>query len=196
MDEEAPETTAESLPTTRVLTDKDLLYCGVCTVPPEYCEYGATPAQCKQWLAQHHPNMFAKIYPGASLEEQVSSLSLNAGSSQPDGGESSDSKPEKSAAEVKAEKEKRKKASQQKLIIKRVERTKRKCVICITGLETFDLKKAAKAFATKFACGSSVTKNAEGKDEIVVQGDVQDDIYEYIMETWKVPDEKIELIEK
>jgi len=43
-----------------------------------------------------------------------------------------------------------------------------------------DLKKAAKLFATKFACGSSVTKNPQGLDEIVVQGDVSGDIVEMI----------------
>jgi translation initiation factor 1 (eIF-1/SUI1) len=32
-----------------------------------------------------------------------------------------------------------------------------------------DLKKAAKLFAQKFATGASVTKNAQGFDEIVVQ---------------------------
>jgi translation initiation factor 1 (eIF-1/SUI1) len=32
-----------------------------------------------------------------------------------------------------------------------------------------DLKKAAKLFAQKFATGASVTKNAQGLDEIVVQ---------------------------
>ncbi|KAG9029055.1 Translation machinery-associated protein 22 [Tulasnella sp. JGI-2019a] len=66
--------------------------------------------------------------------------------------------------------------------IKRIERNKRKYVTSIHGLETFgiDLKKAAKQFATKFATGSSVTKNAQGFDEIVVQGDVSDDILEII----------------
>lgn len=48
-----------------------------------------------------------------------------------------------------------------------------------------DLKKAAKLFATKFACGSSVTKNPQGTDDIIVQGDVQDDIYDLILKTWK-----------
>jgi hypothetical protein len=43
-----------------------------------------------------------------------------------------------------------------------------------------DLKKAAKLFAQKFATGSSVTKNPQGQDEIVVQGDVTDDIVEMI----------------
>ncbi|KAG9050529.1 Translation machinery-associated protein 22 [Tulasnella sp. UAMH 9824] len=43
-----------------------------------------------------------------------------------------------------------------------------------------ELKKAAKLLAQKFATGSSVTKNPQGQDEIVVQGDVSDDVFEII----------------
>lgn len=43
-----------------------------------------------------------------------------------------------------------------------------------------DLKKAAKLFAQKFATGSSVTKNPQGLEEIVVQGDVSGEIVEMI----------------
>lgn len=43
-----------------------------------------------------------------------------------------------------------------------------------------DLKVAAKFFGTKFACGSSVT----GEDEIVIQGDVKDDLFDVIPEKW------------
>lgn len=50
-------------------------------------------------------------------------------------------------------------------------------VICTKDI---DLKKAAKQFAQKFATGASVTKNAQGLDEIVVQGDVSDEILELI----------------
>lgn len=39
-------------------------------------------------------------------------------------------------------------------------------------------------FATKFACGSSVAKNNQGQDEIVVQGDFSDEIMDLITETW------------
>jgi hypothetical protein len=45
-----------------------------------------------------------------------------------------------------------------------------------------DLKKAAKLFAQRFATGGSVTKNAAGIDEIVVQGDVSQEIYDMIVE--------------
>jgi density-regulated protein len=45
-----------------------------------------------------------------------------------------------------------------------------------------DLKKAAKLFAQKFATGASVTKNAAGADEIVVQGDVSQEVFDMIAE--------------
>jgi density-regulated protein DRP1 len=66
--------------------------------------------------------------------------------------------------------------------IKRIERNKRKHVTAIHGLEAFgiDLKKAAKQFSSKFATGSSVTKNLQGLEEIVVQGDVSDEIVDMI----------------
>ena len=43
-----------------------------------------------------------------------------------------------------------------------------------------DLKVASKFFGGRFACGSSVT----GEDEIVIQGDVGDDLYDVIPEKW------------
>lgn len=44
------------------------------------------------------------------------------------------------------------------------------------------MKKAAKLFAQRFATGGSVTKNAAGIDEIVVQGDVSQEIYDMVVE--------------
>ncbi len=57
----------------------------------------------------------------------------------------------------------------------------------VTGLSTYEieLKDAAKFFASKFACGSSVT----GTDEIVIQGDVKDDLFDIITEKWPEIDE-------
>ena len=44
------------------------------------------------------------------------------------------------------------------------------------------MKKAAKLFAQKFATGASVTKNAAGMDEIIVQGDVSQEVFDMIDE--------------
>ncbi len=64
---------------------------------------------------------------------------------------------------------------QSKVLIKRIERGKRKYVTAVFGLEVFgiELKVAAKKFANKFATGASVTKNNQGLDEIVIQGDLR-----------------------
>lgn len=59
------------------------------------------------------------------------------------------------------------------------------------GLASFgiDLKDASKFFASRFACGSSVT----GADEIVIQGDVKDDLWDVIPEKWaEIEEEAIE----
>lgn len=78
-------------------------------------------------------------------------------------------------------------------------RNKRKSVTHIRGMEQFglDLKKVAKLFASKYACGCSVTKNASGQDEIVIQGDFVDDLLDFIPDEWpEVPDEQIDYVEK
>ena len=49
-------------------------------------------------------------------------------------------------------------------------------------MKTFgiDLKVASKFFGQKFACGASIT----GDDEIVIQGDFKDDLWDLIPEKW------------
>ena len=54
----------------------------------------------------------------------------------------------------------------------------------------------AKEFGKKFATGSSVTKVPGGGEEITVQGDVNTEIEEYILHTYKdVPEDNVEIIE-
>lgn len=84
------------------------------------------------------------------------------------------------------------------VIIKRIERNKRKYVTAVSGLEAFDLdlKKVAKEFGKKFATGSSVTKVPSGGEEIVVQGDVSDEIEEFLLEKYKqIPEDNIEFVD-
>lgn len=87
------------------------------------------------------------------------------------------------------------------ITIRRIERTKRKHVTAIHGLEAFgiDLKKAAKQMAGKFATGASVSKNAQGLEEIVVQGDVADEVVDMLEREEGVlkgvPKENVEVVE-
>ena len=80
-----------------------------------------------------------------------------------------------------------------------MERNKRKYVTEVSGLEQFglELKKVAKEFGKKFATGSSVTKTASGGEEITVQGDVSEDIFDWVQEMHgeKIPEENVEMVE-
>lgn len=107
---------------------------------------------------------------------------------------------------IKANKKKEDDDKDRKICLSRAPRGKKKSVTVVTGIGTFgkilkqrskcdpyllllfqgiDLKLAAKFFGTKFACGSSVT----GPDEIVIQGDVKDDLFDLIPEKWPEVDE-------
>lgn len=68
------------------------------------------------------------------------------------------------------------------MIIRRIERNKRKHLTTIQGLEAFgvELRAAAKVLARAFATGASVARNAVGQEEIVVQGDVSQEVEEML----------------
>lgn len=104
-------------------------------------------------------------------------------------------------------KTKKKEDGPKQVCVSRAPRGKKKSVTVVTGLSSFgkfnyvslealyyiacftdiDLKVAAKFFGTRFACGSSVT----GDDEIVIQGDVKDDLFDVIPEKWPEIDEDL-----
>lgn len=158
------------------ITPKSVLYCGVCSFPPEYCEFGASLKRCKQWLEDNNSELFEKLYSADSLVNATSTLSIEKQEKI-----SKELEKKQAKEEAKLERELQMKLAS-KVTIKRIERNKRKHVIEISGLEVFniDMKKLAKTFASKFATGASVTKNAEKKEEIVVQGDVSDEAKAYI----------------
>jgi translation initiation factor 1 (eIF-1/SUI1) len=58
-------------------------------------------------------------------------------------------------------------------------------------------KKVAKELGKKFATGSSVTKSPAGVEEITVQGDVSEDVQEWLLEVYgkEIPESNIELVE-
>ncbi|KAL5410352.1 Translation machinery-associated protein 22 [Paraphaeosphaeria minitans] len=171
---------------------RTVLYCGVCTLPPEYCEFGGTTKKCQEWLENNQPALHKKLYSQEALEQNMSSLSLEA---QKRAEKDSQKKAAKAAAAEARDAETR---ASSKILIKRIERNKRKYVTAVQGLEAFglDIKKVAKDFGKKFATGSSVTKVPGGGEEITVQGDLSEDIQEYIEENYKnVPDDNIELVE-
>ncbi|KAI3636762.1 hypothetical protein MIR68_005029 [Amoeboaphelidium protococcarum] len=177
-----------------------VLYCGKCGLPVEYCEVNKKAEQCKKWLLQNNPTVYGVVYGDNNalnikqITESVDKLEVSSSQDQVDI-QKGDAEKQSSAApgepaevkQVKAAKAKKQAAKQ--VIVKKIDRNKRKHVTSIFGLEQYDidLKKTAKQFAGKFACGSSVSKTADGKDEIVIQGDVMDAVIQILIDQFKVP---------
>ncbi|KAJ5742130.1 Translation machinery-associated protein 22 [Penicillium manginii] len=172
---------------------RHIVYCGVCTLPPEYCEFGGTAKKCEEWLEAKQPDLWTRLYSEDAVTANLSTLSLSA----QERAAKDAAKKEARAAQSEARDAERKAAS--KIQIKRVERNKRKHVTVLVGLEVFGLenKKIAKDLGKKFATGSSMTRSAAGTEEITVQGDVSEEIREWLLEVHgdKVPKGNIELIE-
>ncbi|KAF7713405.1 Translation machinery-associated protein 22 [Penicillium ucsense] len=170
-----------------------VVYCGVCTLPPEYCEFGGTAKKCEEWLKANHEDLWSRLHSEDALNANLSELSVSV----QERAAKDAAKKEAKAAQNEARDAERKAAS--KIQIKRVERNKRKYVTVIIGLEIFGLenKKLAKELGKKMATGSSVTRSPAGTEEITVQGDVSEDVKEWLLETYgsKVPEANIELIE-
>lgn len=149
-----------------------VLYCGNCSLPVEYCEYHPEYEKCKVWLEKHLPEEFEKI------------VKLAGDGGDEDGAEEKKRQKRGGKGMVKARK---KEEVPKQVCVSRAPRGKKKSVTVVTGLSSFDidLKVASKFFGTRFACGSSVT----GDDEIVIQGDVKDDLFDVIPEKWPQIDE-------
>ncbi|CAA16913.1 translation machinery associated protein ortholog Tma22 [Schizosaccharomyces pombe] len=173
---------------------KSVLYCDVCTLPVEYCEFEGTLKKCKEWLKSSHPDVYDKLYGEQDLSKDLENT-LNVSGTKDSNAEEQPAKLTKEEKRVEREEAKR---MASKVLIKTIERTKRKRVTTVQGLDAFGIetKKAAKMLANKFATGASVTKTADKKDEIVVQGDLNYDIFDFILEKFKeVPEDNIKIVE-
>ncbi|GAB4834981.1 hypothetical protein Ancab_033248 [Ancistrocladus abbreviatus] len=159
-----------------------VLYCAVCGLPAEYCEFGPDFEKCKPWLIQNAPDLYPDLLTDADGKEadkvadQLQSTTISSGAS-------STSQPE----DVKRlPGGKIKKKEKQEVVIEKVVRNKRKCITTVKGLDLFGIKlgEAAKKLGKKFATGASVVKGPTDKEQIDVQGDIAYDIVEFITETW------------
>ncbi|XP_019431121.1 PREDICTED: translation machinery-associated protein 22-like isoform X1 [Lupinus angustifolius] len=179
-----------------------VIYCPICSLPPEYCEFGSDFDKCKPWLIQNVPH----IYPDLIKEANENDIDKVADKLQSTGISSGTS----AAAATSASKQEvvkrlpggkiKKKAclDRQEVVIEKVVRNKRKCITTVKGLELFGIKlsDASKKLGKKFATGASVVKGPTEKDQIDVQGDIAYDIVEFITDTWPdVPEAAIFFIE-
>lgn len=178
---------------------QEVKYCGICSFPCEYCEFSGKLPRCKEWLSDNDTELFGKIYGDSSVGEVANKLADSSIGNEREEKLEQSLKKMQTKQQNKEQRELQKKLAS-KVIIKREARTKRKSIVAISGLEVFeiDMKKLAKTFASKFATGCSVSKNAEKKDEVVIQGDVLEEVEAYLeslLEEKGLKNVKIEVID-
>lgn len=130
-------------------TVEEPMYCDVCGLPPEYCEYHADYEKCVPWLEKHCPRHLKEV---------------------------AETKKSKRGGGVIKKKEVAE--DKQRVVFYTEVRSRKKTVTVVEGLETLSvkLKDAAKVFGRKFACSSSVKDKDSGGQEIVIQGDTLFDL--------------------
>ncbi|ESO84683.1 hypothetical protein LOTGIDRAFT_222001 [Lottia gigantea] len=148
-----------------------VLYCGECTMPIEYCEYYPNYEKCKEWLERHLPQEFQKLTTGDGDGEK----------------DDADDKKKRQTRGGKGMLKAKKKAEPKGIKMWTQSRGKKKKITTLVGLADYDidLKVASKFFANKFSCGAS----ANDSGEIVIQGDVKDDLFDILPEKWPQIDE-------
>ncbi|PWA55985.1 translation initiation factor SUI1 family protein [Artemisia annua] len=173
-----------------------VLYCGVCGLPAEYCEFGPDFEKCKPWLIQNAPNLYPQLVNDLKEVDGVSDQLRASGITEATGPSGSSAPKQEPAKRLPGGKTKKK--DKQEVIIEKVTRNKRKSITTLKGLDLFGVKlsDASKKLGKKFATGASVVKGPTEKDQIDVQGDIAYDIVEFITDTWPdVPETAIYFIE-
>eukprot|EP00475_Leptophrys_vorax_P038829 TRINITY_DN6929_c0_g1_i1.p1 TRINITY_DN6929_c0_g1~~TRINITY_DN6929_c0_g1_i1.p1 ORF type:complete len:209 (+),score=73.22 TRINITY_DN6929_c0_g1_i1:38-664(+) len=194
------------------MVGKVVEYCPVCTFPFEYCEFSTQYEKCK--LVPNRPDSAPAVDDDEDVKADAPAVNEKkppvsaavAGDSDDDlnvddlVNDLDDPQPaeSKSASAVSGGAGKKKKgaAVPGEVLIYRVSRTKKKNVTYVKGLEAHDdkvkTKDAVKTFKTKFACGAALQKSEDGLEEmIVVQGDVQVEMAEFLVKKYKIPEEVI-----
>ncbi|XP_016362455.1 density-regulated protein-like [Sinocyclocheilus anshuiensis] len=112
-----------------------VLYCGVCSLPAEYCEYMPEPAKCKQWLEKNFPDVFAKLTLAPKQETTGGGGGGGGGGEVPHAGEEEEKKKQKRGG--RGQIKQKKKTVPQKVTIAKIPRAKKKYVTRVCGLATF-----------------------------------------------------------
>eukprot|EP00632_Arachnochrysis_sp_CCMP2950_P005876 CAMPEP_0185703810 /NCGR_PEP_ID=MMETSP1164-20130828/15479_1 /TAXON_ID=1104430 /ORGANISM="Chrysoreinhardia sp, Strain CCMP2950" /LENGTH=298 /DNA_ID=CAMNT_0028371123 /DNA_START=15 /DNA_END=911 /DNA_ORIENTATION=+ len=155
--------------------DEALVYCAVCGLPPEYCEYSAEYDKCVPWIEEHCPHLLKK----AADDEAA------------DGAADKKKKSKRGGGVVK--KKQSLPEDKMRVVVYTEVRSRKKTVTVIEGLETLGvkLKDASKLFGRKFACSSSVKDKDAGGAEIVVQGDIIFDLPDLLRAEYSIPRDKL-----
>lgn len=162
-------------------------YSPISGLPVEYCRFGPQFQEEMEWLMENAPEVLTEAdiaaFNGEGGEKEDGS-----GEKEGEGDKKEKKKNRKTALEKRANKASE--VPNQKIIIARIQRQKKKFITAVSGMETVPsvdkLKDVSKLFSKKFASSASVSKTATGAEEIVIQGDVQYEVPELIIKQFKV----------
>ena len=155
-------------------TAVDILYCGVCSLPCEYCVFGQRYEECTAWRSQLTEADLVRAMGIVSITGEIDAEE-EAGAKKGKKGIG----PKKKAAST----------AEARVTIARIQRQKRKFITQIVGLDTIpdlNLKDIAKAFGKRFASGCSVGDLPSGGKEVVIQGDVWLELPEVLVSKCKI----------
>ncbi|KAJ0772326.1 hypothetical protein HanOQP8_Chr03g0086071 [Helianthus annuus] len=68
-----------------ILQPVQVLYCGICSLPAEYCEFGADFEKCKPWLIRNAPQLYPDLIQESNskaadgISDQLQSSSITDG---------------------------------------------------------------------------------------------------------------------
>ncbi|KFM27374.1 Density-regulated protein-like protein [Auxenochlorella protothecoides] len=152
--------------TSEVVPPRKVKYCQITGVPEEFNDF--LPKDCDEYKKLKAAQQSA----AESGLEELALQSLPAGPP--------------AAKQLPGNKGKKKKGKPE-VVLERNTRNKKKCVTTISGLDLFGVKlaEASKIFGKKFASGASIVKNAEGKEQIDIQGDFVDPAVDLILKQFK-----------
>lgn len=145
---------------------KKVLYCPLCTFPPEYCSFGSSASKCKSWLQSAHPDLAEQIYGSSSGGPEAPAIadantsssffsSAGKGASNEDGAvvgvttkleegltlkQQEDEEKEREKKERREERKREKEDKERKaakVVLTKQSRTKKKAITTVSGLHFF-----------------------------------------------------------
>lgn len=184
---------------------KTVICCPHCTFPVEYCEFSTMWNKCATNLKANHPALFAAFQ--ATKDAKAAAQKAKLAETDPEAAAKLAEEEAKKAEDAEAKKKKKDAEGDdadeddsddeemtftettpaapsgpaKQIVIQVKERTKRKRVTIVTGVEAFGLnvKDVAKAFSKKFA--TSCSPSDEG---LILNGDLSYDISDYMLGTY------------
>ncbi|KAI9795506.1 MAG: hypothetical protein M1825_001456 [Sarcosagium campestre] len=174
------------------LQARKVVYCGVCGVPPEYCEYRSPIVKCKAWLKEHHPDMYDELWSEEAMEEAMKGMSVEQREKHIKTSEKNAKKAEVDDARAN---EKKRTA---KVLVSHSTRGGNKHVVTVTGLQEFIDKDTLKNFPKEMSVlfGSSCKFPRTGVDEFQMQGDVGDEFAALLVDSYNVPKKNVVQVEE